>query len=144
MERPAAPARTAADGVAHEPQGLSPDVLAALPAGTIDSLDPQALTSPDAQETLRAQLGSGANANGLYDALIAGMRDALSIALHDVFLMATFVAIVAFCFALFLKEIPLRKRQQIVVAAAEPAEGGVPDGQPQLATNANLSSGFHD
>jgi hypothetical protein len=100
------------------------------------------LTSPDARETLRVSLESSPNSANLFDALISAMREALATALHDVFLMATFVALIAFCFALFLKEIPLRKRGQTTPATA--VESGSERGQPRLAANANRPGGFDD
>jgi EmrB/QacA subfamily drug resistance transporter len=91
--------------------GLPNDVRQALPAGVVAGINPQALASPDAQRALQAQLAGVPNGERLFTELMATMRAALATALHDAFLMSALVAAGALAASLFLREIPLRKRQ---------------------------------
>jgi EmrB/QacA subfamily drug resistance transporter len=97
--------RFAAVLMGHMPAGLA----AAIPPDQLSGLanNPQALVSPDAQASLKQtldQLGQP----GLYDQLISGIRQALSSALTEVFLIAFAVIACGFIATFFLKEIPLR------------------------------------
>jgi EmrB/QacA subfamily drug resistance transporter len=88
---------------------LSPETRAALPPDVLDRVDPQALASPEAQSMLREMLSALPNGDQLYQALIGSMRDALAASIHEVFVLATLVSLVAVGVGLFLREMPLRK-----------------------------------
>jgi EmrB/QacA subfamily drug resistance transporter len=90
---------------------LPAEVSAALPAGALESVNAQALASPEAAEALRAQLAGVPDGAQLFNALMDAMRLALATAIHDVFLLAAVVAIGGVVVAMFLPEAPLRRRQ---------------------------------
>jgi MFS family permease len=97
--------------------GLPAGVAQALPPGVVGGVDPQALASPEARQALQQQFAGTPDGSRLFAALMDAMRAALAHALHDVFLMGAVVALVAVGAALFLREIPLRKRQPEPAAA---------------------------
>lgn len=79
----------------------------AIPADKLSSMvhNPQALVNPAAQSQLQSTLGP------LYAQVIHGLREALSLALSDTFLIGMFIIIAGFTASFFLKEIPLRKHR---------------------------------
>ncbi len=84
-----------------------------IPPQAISSLanNPQALVSPEAQARLRgmfSQMGSAGSA--LYEQTFQALRESLSSAISEAFLVAVAVLVVAFVVNFFLKEIPLRKQ----------------------------------
>ena len=86
----------------------------AVPADTLNSMvhNPQALVSPQAQSQLQSMLNQmGSQGSVLYGQIMQGLRQALSSALSEVFLIATGTVVVALVISFFLKEIPLRKHQ---------------------------------
>lgn len=98
---------------ASELLGRIPDsVKTTIPPENINAMvhNPQALVSPEAQTQLRDLLGAlGSDGSMLYGEIIQGLREALSSALSEVFLIATAAVAVALVINFFLKEIPLRK-----------------------------------
>jgi hypothetical protein len=76
--------------------------------------NPQALVSVDPKtqiDTLYSQAGMTAGP-GVADQIIAALRQSLAGAIHNVFFIALFIALLAFATHLFIKEVPLRKRHQ--------------------------------
>jgi EmrB/QacA subfamily drug resistance transporter len=87
---------------------LPADVAATIPPGQMASFEnPQALMNPEMAGALHQGLAGGASASA---ALLDAVRVALASSLHDVFLGAALVMVVATALALFLREIPLRGR----------------------------------
>jgi hypothetical protein len=72
--------------------------------------NPQALFSSDALSQLKGFFETlGAQGMQIFDQLMATLRQALSSALSEVFLVSMGVVAVAFVINFFIKEIPLRK-----------------------------------
>jgi EmrB/QacA subfamily drug resistance transporter len=94
---------------------LPAEVAAALPAGALSALNPQALASPEAAEALRAQLAGVPNSDALFAELMNAMRLALADAMHGVFQVAAIVSAFGVAVALFLPEKPLRRRNNVPV-----------------------------
>jgi EmrB/QacA subfamily drug resistance transporter len=83
-----------------------------VPQSQLDSLvhNPQALVSIEAQNQLKdmfAQLGS--QGISIYENLLHGLRQALSVAIAEAFLIGLFITLAALVVTFFLKEIPLAK-----------------------------------
>jgi EmrB/QacA subfamily drug resistance transporter len=115
----------------HLMTSIPESVRSAVPPDTLSSMvnNPQALVSPDAQVKMRemfAQLGNGGAS--LFDQLLHGLRQALASAISEVFLIGFAIALVGLVTTFFLKEIPLRKRNEMVSmpvddeAAKKPAD----------------------
>jgi hypothetical protein len=88
------------------------NVKTVIPAGTLNSMvhNPQALVSPEAQVQLQSMLSQvGSQGSAVYGQIMQGLRQALSAALSEVFLIATMSVVIALIVNFFLKEIPLRK-----------------------------------
>jgi EmrB/QacA subfamily drug resistance transporter len=104
--------------LAHElPQKIAEKTAALnLPAGLRSSLgsgsNPQALFDPTALAAAKAQLPP--QAQPLFDQVLVGIREALASATHDIFLYAAGVALIATVVSLFLQEVPIRGRAQMV------------------------------
>jgi EmrB/QacA subfamily drug resistance transporter len=113
--------------------GLSPQVAQVLPPDALAALDPQALVSPEATQTLEAQFAGVPDGALLLADLMDAMRTALASSLHDVFLVAAVVAFGGVVVAIFLPEKPLRERQPttaLVEAGKELAVEGVGTAPP--------------
>ena len=83
---------------------IPPERLASL------AQNPQALVSPEAQAQLQGLLSQmGSAGSGLFEQVLQALRQALSLALSEVFLIGLFMLIVAFIVNLLIREIPLRK-----------------------------------
>lgn len=92
---------------------LPPVVKSLVPPEQLSSLarNPQALVSPQAQEALKGLLAQfGPQGDLLYQQIIQALRESLSSALSEVFLIAFAVTVVAFVIHLFIKEVPLRRQ----------------------------------
>ena len=93
---------------------LDPAVKNAVPAGLLAQLDnPQALLNPLASASLGnsfAQLGP--NGPALLDQVLEAIRQALAVALHDMFLLGTVIVLIAFVLCFFLRELPLRRSHE--------------------------------
>ena len=95
---------------------LPAPVAAVLPPEQISAIadNPQALISPEAQTQLQEVFaGLGEQGAALFNSLITTLREALNTALSDVFLVSVAVISVAIVVAFFLKEIPLRKHNEL-------------------------------
>jgi EmrB/QacA subfamily drug resistance transporter len=100
---------------------LPAPVKEVLPPDTLSGLanDPQALVNPDAMSKLEQILeGLGVQAADVLEPLLHALREALSMAINDSFLLGLGAVAVAFVATLFLKELPLQKRY----ATEEPGE----------------------
>ncbi|QBD78494.1 DHA2 family efflux MFS transporter permease subunit [Ktedonosporobacter rubrisoli] len=89
---------------------LSPQVKQAVPSkGLARFNDPQALLSPDALDQIRASFAAqGAQGLHLFQQIVAAMKMALSLAIHNVFVLSTCIMFVGLITLFFLKEIELR------------------------------------
>jgi len=98
----------------------------ALPPESLSELatDPQVLMDPSAMSRLEGMLeGVGAQAADVLGPLVEGLREALSMAISDSFLVGLAGVGVAFAATLFLKELPLQKRYAVEgPGEAAPAE----------------------
>jgi EmrB/QacA subfamily drug resistance transporter len=90
---------------------LSPDIRARLTPEQIAGLrNPQALVSPDATESIRQSLSQfGAQGDQMFNQIVLTIRQSLSGAITDLFVVGMIAMVLAFVFVIFLKEIPLRK-----------------------------------
>ena len=71
---------------------------------------PQAILDPDAKARLQETFVSlGPEGAGLYDKLLAGLREALASSLSDVFLISLGVIAVACVATIFLKDVPFQR-----------------------------------
>ena len=94
---------------------MPPEILASL------TNNPQALLSPEAQSQLQGILKQVWPQGSLpLEQILQALRQALSSALSEVFLISLFILIIAFVANFFIKEIPLRK--QHVVADWPPGQ----------------------
>jgi EmrB/QacA subfamily drug resistance transporter len=93
-----------------------PDTIKALvPADKLDALfhNPQALISPEAQIQLKVMLNQlGAQGSSMFDQLLFGLRQALSLAISEAFLIGFFIVLISLVITCFVKEIPLRKQHE--------------------------------
>jgi EmrB/QacA subfamily drug resistance transporter len=96
---------------------LPADLTQTIPANDAALLNPQALASPEAAQALQARFAGLPNGDQLFAELMGAMREALAIAMHDVFLTSAFVAAIAVVISLMLREAPLQRRSR----AAAPA-----------------------
>jgi MFS family permease len=90
---------------------LPPDVKAIVPPERLAEFhNPQALLNPQSAEALRQQfLALGPQGAQIFDAVLAAIKLALVMALHDVFLLGALLGAVGLVTVTFLKELPLRK-----------------------------------
>jgi EmrB/QacA subfamily drug resistance transporter len=103
------------------------DVKAAVPTDILGNLNPQVLASPEARQALEAQFAKIPDGARLFAEMVESMRQALATSFHQVFLISSIVGVVAVLTSLFLKDIPLRKRQiisEVVEAGKELAAEG--------------------
>jgi hypothetical protein len=106
---------------------LPADVKASVPADILGNLNPQVLASPQARQALEAQFAKIPDGAKLFAEMVESMRQALATSFHQVFLISSIVGLVAVFTSLFLKDIPLRKRQiisEVVEAGKELAAEG--------------------
>jgi len=96
---------------------LPATIKAMIPPERLASLanNPQALVSPEAQAQLQSLLSRmGLQGSALFEEVLQALRQALSSALSEVFLIGLFILIVAFIVNLLIREIPLRKQHTVV------------------------------
>lgn len=108
--------------------GLPSQVKEMLPPGELSSLlrDAQALVNPEVQASLAGMFsGLGQQGQVLYQQTLVALRQALTTALSEVFLLGFITIVLAFIANWFLKEIPLRRQHG-------PSRGGpgVPAAKP--------------
>ena len=102
---------------------LTSQLAANLPKAVSDAIgdraikNPQALASPQAAAALQEQLAKLPGGDQLFAELMLTMRQALAVAMHQVFLMAAIVGVAATVIAFGLHEAPLRKRQRMPMPA---------------------------
>ena len=95
---------------------LPTSVAQVIPPEQLNAIadNPQALVNPEAQIQLQSLFaGSGEQGIMLFNNLVATLRQALTTALSDVFLISFVVVLVALIVSFFIKEIPLRKRDEL-------------------------------
>lgn len=84
-------------------QVVPPDMLSAL------AHNPQALISPQAQDTLKAALAPlGSQAGPLFNQILESLRHSLMSALTELFIISLAMTVIAFFIHFLIKEIPLR------------------------------------
>lgn len=94
-------------------QNLPQQMKTNIPPEQLDFLahNPRALVSPDAQSQLKGIFEQmGPQGAALFEQAIQALKQALSSALSQVFLIGLVVLVIAFIANLFIKEIPLRKQ----------------------------------
>ncbi|UCE98307.1 MAG: MFS transporter, partial [Dehalococcoidia bacterium] len=92
-------------------EALSPELSSIIPKEQLAALtdNPQALVNPDALVQLQSIFeGLGDQGEVLFASLVLTLRQALSDAIGEVFLVSFFVVLVAVVLIIFLKQIPLR------------------------------------
>ncbi len=92
---------------------LPPEVMAALPSSALSSVNAEALSSPEAQAHLKDAFGNNPDADRLFNLLMSSLRGALEGAIHNVFVIGLFIAIVALAIVFLLPESKLRKRGDV-------------------------------
>ena len=93
-------------------ENISPEILQKIPAEQINALteNPQALVNPDALVQLQTVFeGMGEQGITLFNSLIITLRESLSSAIGQVFLVSFFIVLAALVLSLFIKQIPLRR-----------------------------------
>ncbi|MBM3956495.1 MAG: MFS transporter [Gemmatimonadetes bacterium] len=89
-------------------RAMPPEQIAALTS------NPQALLSAEATETLRESFAAlGAQGPAVAEEVMRTLRSSLSDAIGDVFLLSLSAVLLAFVATLFIREIPLRKRNAL-------------------------------
>jgi hypothetical protein len=107
-------------------QSLSPEQVEQL-------RNPQALLQPEATSGIQDMLaGLGGNTQQLYDQLLGVIRDSLTVAITDLFLVGAAAMLLAFTAVIFLKESPLKKELDNEQPAAT-AQDGTPEPLPMPA-----------
>jgi EmrB/QacA subfamily drug resistance transporter len=93
---------------------VPPEVSSVISSSELSALaqNPQALISPQAQVQLQAQL-SRAGVSADFNRVLQVLRESLALAIGEVFLVATAITVVAFIINLFIKEIPLKRGQNV-------------------------------
>jgi EmrB/QacA subfamily drug resistance transporter len=89
-----------------------------VPVSTLTSManNPEALVSADAQNQIQSFLAPlGSQGAAAFDQLLQSMRQSLSLALTQVFLIGLFIILIAFVLNFFLREIPLRKKHTLQI-----------------------------
>jgi EmrB/QacA subfamily drug resistance transporter len=94
---------------------IPPPVRSEIPANEITSLiqNPQALIIPQAQDQLKSVLTGMGVPTADFNPILQALRESMVSAITEVFLISLIVVIAAFVINLFIKEIPLRKQQNI-------------------------------
>jgi hypothetical protein len=91
-------------------------VKASIPPEALSSLanNPQALVSPDAQTQLREMFNQASSGDpSLFAQFLDGLRQALASAISEVFVIGLAIVFMGLIATFFLKEIPLRKKNEI-------------------------------
>ena len=95
---------------------LPTSVAQAIPPERLNAIadNPQALVSPEAQAQLQGLFANfGEQGAALLNNLLTTLRQALNTALSDIFLISFVVVLIALIASFFIKEIPLRKRDEL-------------------------------
>jgi EmrB/QacA subfamily drug resistance transporter len=91
---------------------LSPQLATVIPKEQLAALieNPQVLVNPDALTQLQATFqGMGDQGEILFASLLLTLREALSSAIGQVFMVSFFIILIALVLTIFIKQIPLRK-----------------------------------
>jgi EmrB/QacA subfamily drug resistance transporter len=107
-------------------KALSSQISAAL-GDKLDSVaNPNILTSPQAQAALHGQLAQMPGGEAIYTQIVHAMKVAMASAIQDVFLVGFVLTLVALVVTVFLKEIPLRKRNEMRPAPEDAQKAAAP------------------
>jgi MFS family permease len=111
----------------HLAGGMSPELRRLIPAPVRQRFDnPQVLVSPAARAAMRNSFAHfGSRGLALYQELQQDIKVALANGLHDVFLGALILVVVALIGTLYLPEIPLRTAAGQESSEEEPAQPAV-------------------
>lgn len=109
--------------------GLPAEVTQRGPAPLIEALkNPRLLLDQNALQRVHSEGFApvfGGDADRLFNAAVASMKDGLASAISEVFLIATAIMFVGFLISFLLKQVPLRTSYEMVPAPeAVPASGG--------------------
>ena len=112
---------------------LPPDVTAVVPKEQLAALNnPQLAVSPDAIAQLKTMFaGFGSQGDRLFNEVILSVRDALSVAITDLFIIGMVFMLLSLVVTVFLKEIPLRK-SLVDHSGVAMMEGAPPASEPHL------------
>ncbi|HVB64191.1 MAG TPA: MDR family MFS transporter [Nitrolancea sp.] len=90
---------------------LPADVTATVPKAQLDALNnPQLILSPDVIAQVKQSFTAfGAQGDHLYNEVILTVRDGLSVAITDLYIIGMVFMLLALAVTLFLKEVPLRR-----------------------------------
>lgn len=121
---------------------VSSELTQSLSPAQVEQLrNPQALLQPEATSGIQDMLaGLGGNTQQLYDQLLGIIRDSLTVAITDLFLVGAAAMLLAFLAVIFLPEIPLKKGMREEQPAAEPATAQ-PAGLLDMAPGATFTGG---
>ena len=101
------------------------------PAEQLNQLsNPQLLLNQDALNVVKAQFVARIPSGGeaIFQQVLAALKGALAVAIHDVFLVGLIVTAIAFCAVFFLREIPLQKtHSEAVTVGVEPVASREPE-----------------
>lgn len=105
--------------------GLPPEVRAEAPAPLLEALgNPRILLDDGALAQVRDPGFTsvfGADAARLFDASVASMKDGLATSISEVFLVAMGIMLTSVLVSLFLREIPLRRTDEVAAASPDVA-----------------------
>jgi len=112
---------------------LPADVTSTVPKEQLAALNnPQLILSPDVVAQVKQGFAAfGAQGDQLYNQVILTVRDALSVAITDLFVIGMVFMLLSLAVTVFLKEIPLRKSLTDHAGAAV-MEGAPPAVEPHL------------
>jgi MFS family permease len=89
---------------------LPADLVAAIPADQLAALgNPQALLNPDSGASLRDAVAQAGASAASADVILAAIRQALAVSLHDVYAVTAGVVLLGLLVTFFLPEIPLEQ-----------------------------------
>ncbi len=122
--------------------GLSPEVRQVIPAAQLDQLgNPQVLLSEQTTASLRQLFDSvGPSGANLFNQFMLTVRDSLSTAIGDLFMVGTVAMVLAVISVLFLREIPLRSsfHEEPTALTSEAVATAAPEIPTSLAGGQNV------
>ncbi|MBV8909816.1 MAG: hypothetical protein JOZ89_03550, partial [Gammaproteobacteria bacterium] len=93
------------------------------PSGSISGSNPNALLDPAAIANAKAKLPPALLP--VFDQVLVAVRSALAATLHDLFLAAMVLTLLAAVISVFLPDVPLRGRARVELAEAPPVPEGL-------------------
>jgi hypothetical protein len=126
-------------------EALPPTAAAVIPPDQLAQIqNPQVLLNPQISASIRDGLAAaGPQAAQAYDTLIAAIRTALAVSLHETFLGGAVIVALGAVAVVFLREIPLRKSFGDAPGAGAPGtpERGAGPVPPMAAASASADGG---